>query len=426
MSVAGVLFLSFVVLLILNVPIALCLGLSSIIAMIITGLPMDMFPMTMYSSIGKFTLLAIPFFILAGNTMADSGLSTKLINFANAFVGHKRGGLIRVAVVATCIFAAISGSGPATVAALGPILIPAMVEAGYNRGMSTALMASAGAVDLLIPPSIPFVIYAVIAGVSIGKIFMAGFIPGIIMAIGLMLAADWSSRDYNIKIGKKHTGKEKWNVFLDSIWALLMPIIILGGIYGGFFTPTEAAAVAAAYGMIVGLFVYKTLKIKDIYKILVDSAMSSAVVLFVVSCASFFAWFCSTQGISEMASQLILSASGNKYTFLIMMNIILLVVGCFIDAVSALYIFTPIFLPVALHFGYDPIALGVVMVFNRGIGLITPPVGVDLFVACRIGNITLKEIAQHIMPYIIVCIVMLIVLTYIPQVITFLPELFGM
>jgi C4-dicarboxylate transporter DctM subunit len=205
-----------------------------------------------------------------------------------------------------------------------------------------------------------------------------------------------------------------------------MPFIILGGIYGGFFTPTEAAAVAAVYGMVVGMFVYKTLNVKNIYEILKDSAKGSAVVLFIVACASFFAWFCATQGISEMASQLLIAKASSKFMFLMIMNVILLIAGCFVDATSALYIFTPILLPVAIHFGYDPVALGVVMTFNLGIGLITPPVGADLYVACNICHITLGEISKHIMPFVVVSVIMLLIITYIPWTILILPELMGM
>lgn len=425
MSIAGILFLSFIVLLFANVPIALSLGVSSIIAMLVAGVPLDLLPMTIYSSIGKFTLLAIPFFILAGNTMEKAGISDKLIDLANKCVGHKKGGLAIVCVVTSCFFAAISGSGPATVAALGVIVIPAMMKAGYGKGMPSALMAASGSIGVIIPPSIPFVVYGAIAGVSIGKIFVAGIIPGLLMGAALIVASLFLVKKMNIKQQQKATGKEVWKAFVDAIWGLMMPVIILGGIYGGIFTPTEAAAVAAVYGILVGMFVYKKITIKSLYVLLNESAIGSAVIMIIVACASFFAWFCTTEGIADMVSQFLINASGNKFMFLLLMNVILLIAGCFLDAISALYIFTPILLPVAMQFGYDPIVLGVVMTVNLAIGMITPPVGVNLYVACGVSKISLKEISRNVLPFLFASVVALLLITYIPQIALFLPNLMG-
>lgn len=422
MSIASTLFVSFVILLLFNVPIALGLGVSSVIAMIMAGLPLDMFPMQVYANIGKFALLAIPFFILAGNTMERAGISEKLINMANKFVGHRKGGLAIVGVITSCFFAAISGSGPATVAALGVIIIPAMIKARYPAGMSSALMATAGSIGIIIPPSIAFVVYGAIAGVSIGKIFMAGIIPGILMGIGLIIASLIIVKKMDIEQQEKATAKEKLKSVKEAFWGLMMPVIILGGIYGGYFTPTEAAAVAAVYGILVGMFIYKTINLKDLYELMVQSALGSAVVMFIVACAGFFAWFITTQGIAQMASNLLLTVAGSKYVFLIIINIILLIAGCFIDANSALYIFTPIMLPVAVALGYDPIALGVVMTVNLAIGQVTPPVGVNLYVACSISKLSLKEISKAVGPFIIASVIVLILITYLPEIILFLPK----
>lgn len=426
MSIAGILFITFVGLLLLNVPIALSLGVSSLIAMISAELPMDMYPMQIYANISKFTLLAIPFFMLAGNTMERAGISEKLIKLANAFVGHKRGGLAIVGVITSCFFAAISGSGPATVASLGVIIIPAMINAGYSKGMSSALMATAGGIGVIIPPSIPFVIYGAIAGVSIGKIFMAGIVPGLLMGAALIIASLFMVKKMDIEPQPKATSKEKWVALKEAFWGLMMPVIILGGIYGGFFTPTEAAAVAAVYGILVGMLIYKKLKFSDLHELMVESAIGSAVVMFIVAAAGLFAWFCTTTGISDMASDALLSVSGNKYVFLLLVNIILLIAGCFLDAPSALYIFTPIMLPVATQLGYDPVALGVVMTVNLAIGMITPPVGVNLYVACGVSKITLGQISKAVVPYLVASILVLLLITYIPEIILLLPNMMGM
>jgi C4-dicarboxylate transporter DctM subunit len=425
MSIASILFISFAVLLLLNVPIALSLGVASLLAMVAAELPMDMFPMQVYANISKFTLLAIPFFMLAGNTMERAGISDKLITLANKFVGHKRGGLAIVGVVTSCFFAAISGSGPATVASLGVIIIPAMINAGYGKGMSSALMATAGGIGVIIPPSIPFVIYGAIAGVSIGKIFMAGIVPGLLMGAALIIASLLAVKKLDIAPQPKASGKERWIAFKEAFWGLMMPVIILGGIYGGFFTPTEAAAVAAVYGILVGMFVYKKLTINNLYGLMIESAVGSAVVMFIVACAGFFAWFCTTTGISDMASELLLSVSGSKTMFLLIVNIILLIAGCFLDAPSALYIFTPIMLPVATQLGYDPVALGVVMTVNLAIGMITPPVGVNLYVACGVSKITLGQISKAVVPYLIASLIVLFLITYIPEIIMWLPNMMG-
>lgn len=425
MSVAGVLFLSFIILLLLNVPIALGLGLASLAAMAMSGTPLDMLPMQIYAATGKFTLLAIPFFILAGNIMEQAGISEKLISLANKFVGHKKGGLAIVCVITSCFFAAISGSGPATVAALGVIIIPAMINAGYGKGMSSALMATSGAIGIIIPPSIAFVVYGAVAEVSIGKIFIAGIVPGLLMGACLIVVSLILSNKLDVKMQAKASSEEKWSAFKDAIWGLMMPAIILGGIYGGIFTPTEAAAVSAVYGLFVGVFIYKKIKWREFHKLLVQSSVQSATVMLIVACASLFAWFCQTEGIAEMAQELLLNISGSKIVFLLIINIILIIAGCFIDAVSALYIFIPIMLPVALELGYDPIALGVLMTMNLAIGQVTPPVGVNLYVACGISKISLKEISKAVLPFVLASVAALFAITYFPQITLWLPNIMG-
>ena len=422
---AFILFGAFIIFLFLNIPIAISLSLSSIICMVEDGLPMQMLATLTYSNLTKFLLLAIPFFVLAGNIMEKAGISEKLINLCDKMVGHRRSGLAFVTIITSCFFAAISGSGPATVAALGGILIPAMERAGYGRAMPSALLATSGSIGIIIPPSIPYVVYGAIAGVSIGTTFIAGIIPGLMMGIFLAIASMRVNSKMDIKMKPKASGAERFRAFLVAIPGLLMPIIILGGIYGGFFTPTEAAAVAAVYGLFVGVFIYRAIKIRELGRIFIDSAIMSATIMLIVAGAAMFAWFCETSGITETISDLLFEFSPNKWVFLILINIVLLIAGCFIEATSALYIFVPIMLPVALKFGYDPIALCILMTMNLAIGLVTPPVGVNLFVACGVAKISLKQISAKVVPFIIAALICLLIITYLPQITLLLPEVMG-
>ena len=424
--VALILFGSFFLLLFLNIPIALSLGMSSIITLLYEKLPLSMVPSNMYSSTSKFVLLAIPFFIFGGNIMAEGGISERLINFCRSLVGHKRSGMALVCVIVSCFFAAISGSGPATVAALGMIIIPAMVQAGYDKASGTALMSTAGAIGIIIPPSITFVIYGSITGTSVGALFASGIVPGILMGVLLVVAMMWVSRKRELQLLPKATWKERWESFKDAFWGLMMPVIILGGIYGGIFTPTEAASVSAIYGLFVGLFIYKTITFKDVPRILADSVSQTAVVMFIVGTASLFAWILTVTSLAAQASNVLISvSSGNKYIFLLIVNIILLIAGCFIDANSACYILVPILVPVATALGINPIHLGCIMIVNMAIGMVTPPVGVNLYVGCGIAKISLKEISIAVLPFIVASIAALLLTTYVPIISMFLPNLLG-
>lgn len=421
---ATILFLSFAVLVLLNVPIGVCLAGSSLLALSRLNMSFNIVPNIFFASCSKFVLLAIPFFILGGNIMEKAGISSKLINLAQAFVGHIRGGLAIVCVAVACFFAAISGSGPATVAALGMIIIPAMVKVGYKTATAAALIATAGGIGVIIPPSISFVIYGSITGVSIGKLFMAGFIPGLLMGLGLVIATFLLTRNSELQKLPKASGRERWSAFKDAFWGLLMPVIILGGIYGGVFTPTEAAAVAAVYGLFVGVFVYKSITLQQFYDIVVTSVSQTAVVMFIVATANLFAWIITVEGIATAASNLVLNlAGGSVVLFLIIVNVILLIAGCVIDGTSALYILTPIFLPVAQKVGYDPLVLGVVMVMNLAIGMVTPPVGVNLYVACGLADIPFKDIVKEVWPFVFASVAVLFVVTYVPALSQFLPSL---
>ena len=427
--ISAVLFLSFFVFLIMGIPISICLGLSSVCAILYSGTSLTIVATNMYSGISKFLLLAIPFFVLSGNIMAKAGISRRLINFVNTCVGHRRGGIAIVCVIVACFFGAISGSGPATVAALGCVLIPAMIQqGGFSAPFSTALMATASSIAIVIPPSIAFVVYASITGVSIADMFMGGIVPGILMGLALVIVVMIEARKNNIQASmKKASGAERWAAFKDAFWGLLMPVIILGGIYGGIFTPTEAAAVSVVYGLFVGMVVYREITVKDLWALVIDSAKTTGGIMLIVACASLFSFVCTKFGIAQAASDLLGSIAHNQFTFLLIVNVIFLIAGCFIDANSAMYIFIPIMLPVCKQLGYDVVAFGIVATVNLAIGQVTPPVGVNLFVAISVKlkngeKVDIPQISKAVMPMIAASVIVLAAITYVPSISTFLPK----
>lgn len=421
---AGVILLGvFVVLLICGAPIAVCLGMSSVAAMLVQGAGkpivavMSVLPRICSASSSKFVLLAIPFFIISGNVMEKAGISGRLINLAEKCLGHIKGGMAMVCIVVSCFFAAISGSGPATVAALGLIMIPALVKAGYPAAFSCALMAAGGAIGVVIPPSITFVVYGSIADASITSLFKAGMVPGLLMGAGLIITALVIGRKCDLKVSPKASGAERLAAFKDAVPGLLMPVIILGGIYGGIFTPTEAAAVSVFYGLFVGFVINKDLNLNKLSDIMVDSCSTTATVMFITMGASLFAYVLTRARLDEAIENVMLNVTGGSVViFFIIVNIVLLIAGCFLDSTSALYIFTPLFAPVALQLGIDPIHLGVVMIVNLAIGLFTPPVGVNLYVACGIGKISIEDISKGIIPCLVAMLIILLLITYIPAI----------
>lgn len=423
----GVLFGSLIVFFLLNVPIAVSIGLASLSAILWSGsIPPVVLVQKMFTAADSFPLMAVPFFILAGSLMEFGGISRRLVNFANSIVGRFSGGLAFVAIIASMFFGAISGAAVACVAAIGTILIPAMVRKGYDTPFATAVQATAGTLGVMIPPSIPMIIYGVLTGVSIGALFMGGILPGFLVGGSLMLVAWIIARKKGYKGEEKASGKYIWTTFKDALLALLMPVIILGGIYGGVFTPTEAAVVAAVYGLIVGFFVYRELSLSKLKNILITTAVSTAMVMFIIASSAAFSWIITAQRIPQAVASGMLAISTNPVVILTLINLLLLFIGTFMETVASIIILVPVLLPVVTQLGVDPLHFGVVLVVNLAIGMVTPPLGVCLFVGCSIGGINLEAISKAVWPFILVMIADVLLLTYLPWITTLLPKLAGM
>ena len=417
------LFGYFVILLALGVPISMSLGIASIFT-IWANHPIDISYVAQlsFAAIDKTAIMCIPFFVASGDLMGIGGLSRRLFSMADEFLGSAYGGLA-LATVATCVlFGAMSGSGPATVAAIGALCVPAMVERGYDQKFSAAIVACAGAIGVLIPPSNPFVVYAISANVSVGKLFMAGIVPGLLVAAVLMAYSYWLARKEGWKgEDRPRTWKTKLHAVWESKWALMVPVIILGGIYGGFVTPTEAAAVAAFYGLIVGLFIHKEITIKNLLPAMVNSAATSSMIIVLMAMAQIFGSIMSIERIPTMVANAILSLTTSKLLILILINILLLIVGTFMEALAAIIILVPLLLPIVEPLGVDPIHFGVIMVLNLAIGFVTPPVGVNLFVASGIAKLKLADIAKAALPMLGLMILVLLVVIYFPPLSMTLP-----
>lgn len=422
MSTTTILFSSFFLLMAVGIPIGVSLGGAAILA-IVTGMktPLVIVAQTMFNGINSFPLMAIPFFILAGNLMCEGGISQKLVQFVNLFFSGFRGGLAMVSIGASMIFAAISGSCPATTAAIGGIMVPEMEKNGYDKAFSAATVAAAGTVGQVIPPSIPMVTYCVLAGTSVSTLFLAGIGPGILMGLCMMVVAYSYAKKHNIpKVKMNLTVGKLFHTTLDSIWALTMPVIILGGIYSGIFTPTEAGAVSAVYGLIVGVFIYKDLKMKDVPKIILNSAVASAVIMLIMATVITFSFVLTREQIPQKIAEVFLSVTDNKYIVLFMFNIVVLIAGCFLQSSAAIALLTPILLPVMERVGISPYLVGIIFIVNMGIGMITPPVGSCLYVACNISNIKFETLVKAVIPYIIVLVIALAMITYIEPISMFL------
>ena len=418
-------FLLFVLFLI-GIPICFSLGLVSIVGMVQGATPMIVVIQRLFTGADSTALIAIPLFILAGGLMVQGGISNRIVSFADALIGHFPSGLALVSILACMFFAAITGSAIAATAAIGGIMIPIMREKNYEDTFSAPLIACGGSIGPIIPPSIPLLLYGTMANVSVGKLFIGGFIPGIIMGLGLMI--------YSYIVGKKrhYVGRDKkaskeeiLRTGKDAVLALIMPLIIIGGILSGIFTATESGAIACAYAIIIGGLVYKELKLKNMYSLFVDCAKSTGQVLVVVACASLFTWVITVAQVPQTVSVILSDSIHSRVVLLLVIKIILLIAGTFIDTTSALVIFTPLFLPLVQAMGIDLIHFGLVMAVNLTIGMCTPPLGVCLFVSGSIAKVSLKEQMRDLLPMLGVLLVVLLIITYIPQTVTFLPNLVG-
>lgn len=419
----SVLFLSFIALIFLGFPIAFSLGVSSLIYIFAKDISLTIIAQKMYAGIDSFVLVAIPGFVLAGNLMNTGGITKRIIDFCDSIVGFIRGGLALANVVASMLFAGISGTALADTASIGPILIPAMIEQGYDADFSAAVTAASSTIGPIIPPSMPMIVAATLVGMSVTKMFLAGIIPGILMGIGMMILSYYISVKRNYPKGERKSLSEIWESFKGAFWAILMTLIILFGILGGVFTPTEASIIAVVYAIFVGLFIYKELKLEDIPKVVVDSLRTTASIMVLVGFANTFAWILASEQIPQMIAEAILSISSNPIVIVLLINILLLFVGTFMETVAALVILFPVLLPIGTAIGMDPIQFGVMCVLNLMIGLTTPPVGVCLFVAASTGKISIVKLTKAILPYILVNIIVLLMVSFIPSVTLFLPKL---
>lgn len=421
---AIMLFLLLLGFFLVGVPIAFSLGLASALTVWHGDLmPMLIVTQQLIGSVNSFPLMAIPFFILAGSLMQYGGISERLVNFSNTLVGGMTGGLAMVAIVTSLFFAAISGSGAATTAAIGSILIPAMMAKGYPGSYAASNQAAAGALGVIIPPSIPLILYAIAANVSVGDMFIAGILPGILVTISLLLFAYIFARKNGIGGNHKSTPKEMLLAARKALLAILMPVIILGGIYGGITTPTEAAVIAVAYSFIIGFVVYREIKLRDLMRILQESAVTTAIVLSIIAAAGLYGRILQSLRVPTMVSDFVLSTIGSPLAFIIMANALLLFVGMFIEAAAAILIFVPILLPIAISFGFDPVHFGIIMVVNLAMGMFTPPVGLNLFVASQISNIGVARLTSAILPFVAIVLINVLIISLIPTLSTWLPSL---
>ncbi|MFV0409328.1 MAG: TRAP transporter large permease [Paracoccus sp. (in: a-proteobacteria)] len=438
---ALIIFAILTLLLVTGMPVSIALGLTTFTFLFtFTDIPMDSIALKLFTGIEKFEIMAIPFFILAGNFLTHGGVARRMIRFATSMVGHWYGGMGMAAVIACALFAAISGSSPATVMAVGSILIPAMVKQGYPAQFGVGSIATAGGLGILIPPSIVMVMYSVattgmvvtgpdgetVLSASIGALFMAGVIPGLTLATMLGATTYWRARSNNYPRMPKASWAERWSALRGSIWGLLLIVIIMGGIYGGFFTPTEAAAVSAVYAFVIAVWVYKDITLRDVPKVLLQSAAMSAMLLYIITNAVMFAFILTSEQIPQSLSAWIVDLGFGKIGFLLIVNVMLLMIGMVMEPSAIVLIMAPILYPVAVKLGVDPVHFGIMMVVNMEIGLCTPPVGLNLYVGSAISRLGLTEVSKAALPWLLTALTFLMLVTYIPELSLWLPRMLGM
>ncbi len=417
-------FIAFAVLMCLSMPISIVLaGTTALYLLFVSSTPLTSLVQQLFNGLDNFVLLGVPFFVLAGNIMAEGAISNRLVSVMKLFVGRFTGGLAISGVLACMFFAAISGSSPATVIAIGSIMMPALIKEGYGERFSIGLLTSAGSLGILIPPSIPMILYALIMNVSVSKIFMAGFLPGIFIGLCLMGYSYLQSSRHGWRTAERYTLKDAIKIVRSSIWALLLPVVVLGGIYGGIFTPTEAAAVSVVYALIIELLVYRELKINRLLTICKDSAILSACLLFIMSCAMTFVWFLTVEQIPVKLADAIISGIHSKWLFLLAINGALLLIGSLMDIVTAIIVISPILAETLNRYDINYIHYGIIMIVNIECGFLTPPFGMNLFVSMAIMKKSMIEIGKSILPFILLLIFCLLIITYVPRLSLMLPDL---
>lgn len=421
-----ILLISFSVFLIMGVPIAFVLGLTPLVALLYEGqTPLVLAAQRIFTGMDNPVLMAIPFFILAGNIMSAGGLTQRLVSFSKVLMGPVRGGLAHVNVVISMIFAGITGAAVADTSAIGSILIPAMERDGYDVEFSSAVTATSSTIGPIIPPSIPFIIYGVLGEVSIASLFLAGIIPGVLLGLFQMGVVAYYARKRSYPKGSLPGFREALRAIFDAALVLMMPIIILGGILTGVFTPTESACIAVFYAFAISFFVYRDIRLRDLPKIIINTGATSALVMLVIGTASIFSWLLASEEIPQYIGAAILKVTDNRIFILLFVNMLLLIVGTFMETTASLIILTPVLLPLMIQIGVDPLHFGVIIVLNLVIGLTTPPVGVCLFIACAIGRISLERISRAIIPFLFASIMVLIITTYWESLIMYVPKFFG-
>jgi C4-dicarboxylate transporter DctM subunit len=426
MAIFGLMMGVFFITIFLGIPIAVSIGLSTIVGLVSSGVSLTLLAKLSFSSMDSFTWLAIPLFILAGYAMEIGGLSKRIVNLSSTLIGRIPGGLGIITILACMFFAAISGSSPATVAAIGSMMIPDMTRRGYDVNVAGALTSCAGSIGIMIPPSIPMIVYCVTSETSIGAMFMAGFIPGVLIGIGLMIVIFIIAKKRGFdKGGEPFNGRKALAALREAVWALLAPVIILGGIYAGIFTATEAAVVAVIYALLVGLFIYKEIKINKIFDILVNAAVTTGSAIIILGFAAAFARYLTLARIPDQIGRLILSFTNDKTVILILFSCMILITGMFVETNAQILIYTPLFLPILVKLGVSPLHFGIILIIGTEIALVTPPVGVNLFVAQGITGTTIIELAKHILPFLLSMFIVQLFLVFFPDIILFLPRLAG-